>query len=292
MKIKLILLLMLGIVFNITAQDYLFKVLATKGDVTIYKDGGKTPIRPLLGSKINRGDIIVLKGNSYLGLAHISNKTIELKNEGTYPTDKLAEEVKSQNASTYSKYLKFIIESASKSQPENMSSNRYKYMSVVGSVERSTTQELNVLLPQENPNKFLTDSIYLKWANEEDITRIDITNLFGDVLASKITQDSSIYLKLPISERNFIITLESNNKVKSFNLIRPTLTDLVSIKNEYTLLKNELKTESALNYLILASFFEEYGFYLEAMNCYERSLKLETNEGYQKVYQEFLLRRF
>lgn len=288
----ILLFFMLFIVTNIKAQDYLLKVLASRGDVKISNDGGKTFIKLFLGTKINKGNIIQLKSNSYLGLAHYTGKSIEIKNEGLYTTENLLNILDKQNSTTSTKYLKYIVDNVNEKKTENMSVNRHKYMSVVGSVERSTTSELNILLPKDKIQIF-KDTIHLKWENTNNITRIDIANLFGDVVSTKMIKDSTIYLRITNNnERSFIINLEANNKMKSFNITRPSLTELITIENEYKLLLNDLNGETALNYIIQACFLEEKGFDLEAMIFYEKALKLENNDYYRKMYDDFLIRRF
>src|SRR4051794_3038091 len=117
------------------AQDEMFKVLASKGANKIAAQNS-TEWRVLkIGEKINKTDKITVAENGYLGLAHKSGKTIELKKAGVYAAEKLSGEVSAQNATMGKKYVDFVVGEVT-SKDEDMTKNRHKYMAVTGSVER------------------------------------------------------------------------------------------------------------------------------------------------------------
>jgi len=290
----LIVILTILITSNVNAQEYLFKVLAYKGDVKILIKGSTKFTNLYIGSKINKGDIITLSKNSYLGLSNEKGKTMELKTEGQYITETLYKEIINQNATTNSKYVSYLTNQITKKSDENMAKNRYKYMSVVGSVERSTSPELSVMIPKNlNTSLILNNNILLKWNCENSETIIVVTNLFGDLLSRTTTKDSSIYLNLTQkNDMNFVVTIEANGKVNNFNLSHLNDEKKSLVLKEYNLLKNELKEETAINYIILSYFYEENSLYLEALDCYVKAIEIDDSEEYQNLYQEFLYRHF
>ena len=94
---------------NVAAQEEMFKVLASKGTNKVIGIGS-TEAKPLLiGKKLYKGDKITLSEGCYLGLAHKSGKTIELKKSGTFEVAKLSSEVLSQNATLGKKYVDYVV---------------------------------------------------------------------------------------------------------------------------------------------------------------------------------------
>ena len=68
----------------------LFKVITTQGNNNVTTNGSTTPI--VSGTRLNSGSSITVAENSYLGLIHISGKTLEVKQPGTYEVEQLAKQ--------------------------------------------------------------------------------------------------------------------------------------------------------------------------------------------------------
>ena len=183
-------------------QEEMFRILVSKGDNKMVSNSSKEQKRVLIGEKLYQNDKIILSENSYLGLAHKSGKTIELKKSGTYEVSKLLSEVTAQNSSVAKKYIDFIIDEMT-SMDEDMVKNKYKYMEVLGSVERATItgSAIHVLAPKETYS--LPALITLKWipADPDTVYVVTLTDLSYEPVYSVETNDNQV--KIDLDKLNF-----------------------------------------------------------------------------------------
>lgn len=277
------------------AQDEMFKVLASKGGNKL-QTAGTTEWKALfVGKKLTKGDKITIAENGYLGLAHKSGKTIELKKAGTYEVNKLVGEVASQNASTTTKYANYLAGEMSKTGGEDMAKNKYKYMAVTGSVERGTS--LDVYVPKTLNVSALGNQVMVKW-DKQDQTKtyvVNVTNLFGDEILKKETSDLFVILDLDSKkDKNYIVKIKSKEVPdldKDIRITYPSNDKVVELNKQLTELKSQLGEENALNKIILASFYEDNKLYLEALQNYEAAVKMEPEvDDYKVALGQFLER--
>ena len=217
MKTKSLLITLVILLYSITsnAQDEMFKVLASKGANKIQVDGTGAVTPLFTGRKLNKTDKITIGENGYLGLSHKSGKTIELKKAGTYDVAKLALEVKSQNSSTAKKYADYLAGEMTKVGNEDLAKNRYKNMSVTGSVERGTDQ-IKVWSPIKVD--VLNNKVFLKWDAVPGIKTyvVDVTNMFGDKILSQETSDLSIFITLDSKkDKKYVLKIFNKDDVKA-----------------------------------------------------------------------------
>lgn len=305
MKTKLLtLILSFLLVSTMTyAQDEIFKVLASKGanKVVSSKSTEQKPI--LIGKKLFKDDKVIIGENSYLGLAHKSGKTIELKKAGTYEISKLSSEVASQNAGVAKKYVDFVAGELS-STDEDMAKNRHKYMAVTGSVERDVKNAsgIKVLTPKDVFT--LSTPVTLRWVPTHESSNtyvITLTDLSDEPVYTVETKENFVIVdldKLNIKkEKNLlwkVAVKDSKPKVESEPAILKYVDEAkaATLEKQVADIKAELKEETALNKLVLASFYEENGLILEALASYEAAMKLEPEvEDYKIAYGKFLERR-
>jgi hypothetical protein len=287
---------------NAQENDDLFKVLASKGSNKIIASGS-TEEKPLvIGKKLHKDDVIVLSENGYLGLAHKNGKTIELKKTGTLAINELASEVASQNATLTKKYVDFVIGEISVKN-DNMAENRHKFMAVTGSVERGSDL-IKIIGPDNKIDNFvLARPTTFRWNKVADVRSyaVRIENMFGDSLYAMETADTSVTLELgPVNKKNE--NTVNIIKVKGKRISRPATAPDFSLKfiggekgaklnKEIEDLKIELGEESALNNLVLASFYEEKKLLIDAMESYEKAIKMQPEvEDYKVLYGQFLVR--
>lgn len=305
MKNKLLLLVSFAFVIASAThgQDNteLFKVLASKG-ANKYIALGSNEEKPLLiGKKLYKGDRISIAENAYLGLAHKSGKTIELKTAGAFEISKLASEVISQNSSLGKKYVDFVVGEMT-AKDEDMTKNRHKYMAVTGSVERGV-HEINLIVPDKAIENFvLAKPTVIRWNVTPGIKtyQINVDNMFDDSLFQTQTSDTSIVLDLGKLNQKNESTLnilrisakeKKDQKAEDFQLKYIGGEKGVKLQKEIGDLKTELGSESALNKIVLASFYEEHKLFLDAMESYEQAIKQQPDvEDYKVVYGQFLLR--
>jgi len=275
------------------AQDEMFKVLASKGSNKLQTSGAADWKPVFVGKKLAKGDKITIGENSYLGLAHKSGKTIELKKAGTYEVSKLSGEVASQNASTASKYANYLAGEMGKTGGEDMAKNRYKYMAVTGSVERGS----GVAIVAPKKVDALGNQLIIGWNPEpgDNVYVVEVTNLFGDVVSTFETKETSAVVNLDNKkDKNYVtkVSLKSNpNYVGEISIQYPANDKSMELNKQLSEVKSQLSEETALNKLILASFYEDNKLFLEAKQSYEAAIKLQPDvEDYQLAYNQFLER--
>jgi len=276
------------------AQEEMFKVLASKGSNKLQTSGTTTWAAVFVGKRLAKGDKITIGENGYLGLAHSkTGKTIELKKAGTYEVSKLAGEVAAQNASTNTKYANYLAGQMEKSGSEDMAKNKYKYMAVTGSVERGSG--ISIIAPKKVDA--LGNDLTIGWKAEPGANTyvVEVTNLFGDVVSKVETKDTSIVIKLDDKkDKNYItkVSLKDNaNYVGDISIQYPSNDKSAELNKQLNELKAQLSEETALNKLILASFYEDNKLFLEAKASYEAAIKIQPDvDDFKLAYSQFLER--
>jgi hypothetical protein len=278
------------------AQDELFKVLASSGSNKVQAQGASDWKPLFFGKKLMKGDKITIADKGYLGMVFKNGKSIELKKPGTYEVSKLAGEVAKQNASVNAKYTDFLAGEMGKTGNDDMARNRYKYMSVTGSVVRGE-HEIPVFIDSTKAANVLGNQVLIKWEPEVNTKTyvVQLTNLFGDVISTQETTESSIVLNVDNKkEKMYIATISSKEDAGTKNDLRisyPSNDRALELNKQLTELKAQMPEETALNKIILASFYEDNKLYPEAMQTYEAAVKLEPGvDDYKIAYNQFLER--
>ena len=275
------------------AQDEMFKVLASKGGNKLQTSGTSDWKPVFVGKKLTKGDKITIADNGYLGLAYKNGKTIELKKAGTYEVNKLASEVASQNASTTTKYANYLAGEMGKTGGEDMAKNKYKYMAVTGSVERGSG--VAIIAPKEV--KAFNNTLTIEWKSEPGAKDyvVEVTNLFGDIVLTKETKDTSMIINLDKKKERIYVTKvylkENQNYVGEIKIEYPSEDKSIELNKEITELNTQLPENNALNKMIFASFYEDNKLFLEALQSYQTAIKLQPDvDDYKLAYNQFLER--
>ena len=275
------------------AQDELFKVLASKGGNKLQTSGTSEWKAVFVGKKLTKGDKITIAENGYLGLAHKNGKTIELKKAGTYEVSKLAGEVASQNATTTTKYVNYLAGEMGKTGGEDMSKNKYKYMAVTGSVERGSG--IAIIAPKTV--EALNNSLTIEWRSEPGAKGyvVEVTNLFGDVVSTIETKDTSAVINLNKTKEKIYVTKvslkDNQNFVGELKIQYGSDDKSKELDKQLAELNKQLPEENALNKMIFASFYEDNKLFLEALQNYQNAIKLQPDvEDYKLAYNQFLER--
>ncbi|MFN6944243.1 MAG: hypothetical protein ACK4ND_04810 [Cytophagaceae bacterium] len=287
---------------NVFAQDDIFKVLVSKGANQVALGGATTFEAVKIGSKLGKDDKLTIAENGYIGLAHSSGKTIEIKKAGTYEIKTLIAEVAKQNVSSNKKYVDFVVGEMTATN-EDMAGNRHKYMSVTGSVERGGDDAaINVLLPSR-PEKttVLNAPVYFKWQPVSGVSTyvVKITNMAEEVLHSMEVNEASASIDLSKlnlkKEKNLLVSVSAKGESKlasaSYLLVRITDDKSKNLLKEIAEVKSDYGDETAINKLVLAAFFEEKGLLADALSCLEAAVAAEPEvEEFKAMYAQFLLR--
>ncbi len=282
------------------AQDEIFKVLVTKGANKAIVASTNSTVDLIVGKKLYTADKVIIPAGGYLGLAHKSGKTIELKTPGTYEVTQLVAQVNTQNASVSSKYVTYVAGQMTANN-EDLAANRYKHMAVTGSVERST-DKIKPLAPSQAV--VLDELVILKW-NAVKVGKdaaktyvVTFTNMFDEDILVKETSDTQLVVNLADLNLKTVKNIVWSVKVKEapavksdkFNLqYVPDEKKATDLHNQFTELKTELKESTALNKVVLASFCAENKLTLNAMEYYEEAIALEPEvDEYKIIYGKYL----
>jgi hypothetical protein len=303
MKIKLTLTLLASLIigFNsLLAQETAFRVLASKGINT--SNGSALRV----GSKITNEQSIQVGTSAYLGLAHVSGRTLEIKQAGTYKISDLTARIKSGKPSSLaSKYMDFVNSELSQKQDKNAMARRYKHMSKTGAVTRGLHTPIAVML--NNKEEILGDKAAIAWfINEEKLPQgvsldqittyqVSVMDFFGNVVYQTETKDNSLVIDLKKEKLEgklftYKITAKGNNKVNTEEH------SFVKMKNkkakEFLADYNELSQDnSALGKIIQAKYLEDYGLLVDALATYKNVIAMEPEvDAYKQLYTEFLER--
>ncbi|NLR95007.1 hypothetical protein [Flammeovirga agarivorans] len=291
MKIKLLsfLFVLISIPFAY-AQEAKFMVLGAKGEIT---SNGKNIHA---GDMILSGTTIDIKGSTpYLGLAYIAGGTLELKKPGTYNVADLEKGLSNQDNDLVSKYVDFIKDELTGSTAN--ASTQAKY----GSVTRSLKKKPIFFYVPINSNA-IKSNVNLTWAMKEGVEKKDKTfKLFikdrkQHVLIEKEVTGTTYALDLNDPELKdqkylfYYVEDADNHKIASDVYAFEVHKDGGDAQTDKAL--EQLKAnDTAIGHLILAKFYEDKGFIVNASTSYEQAIELSNgDEQYIKMYEDFQAR--
>jgi len=275
---------------TVMGQSYVFKVLANKG-ANKMKSESESVWKPVkAGLTLNNGDQLQVSENGYLGLVHVSGKTIELKNATSVDIEELASKLKT-NTTVASKYADFVF--------KKMATEEFKKekLMATGAVTRAKKESaIKVYMPNSIN---VLDHTTVKWENKNASYVVTLRNVFDQVIYSEATSNNYIELdftdpKLAVQRLIvFNVELKNNSSVKSsdFGIKRISAEEASIINENLSQLKNEMLEENALNHILLGSFYENNNLMADALKSYEAAVELSPEvDDIQAVYQDFLNR--
>lgn len=272
----------------VIAQDYTFKVMANKGTNEIKSGGAWQPIKT--GASLKSGDELKLADNSYIGLIHVSGKPLELKQAGNYSVADLAAKI-TGGSSSLNKYTDFILSSNSDEKKNKLSAT--------GAVHRAAeTSTVKVMLPENQYSGVYNNVVVASW----DPTTVaapyvvNIRNMFEDHLEKIETSETSIRIDLnqPKFSKETAILIEISSKTdakqksKQYLVRKLSSTDQEKVKKLLSDIMGEVSDHTALNYFILAGFYESQGLLIDAIVSYEDAVRIEPS--YKEDYDSFMIR--
>ena len=273
----------------VNAQDYTFRVLANKGANEIKSGDGWQPVKT--GASLKLGDELRVTENASIGLVHSSGKPLEVKKANTYKVADLAAQM-TGGSSVLNKYTDFILSSNSAEAKKNR-------LSATGAVHRGVLG-IKVFLPKNQLASVFNNVVYVSWDKAEKGPYVVIfLNMFDDVLLKVETPENSVHVDLAdpkfASETAILVEVQSKatgtKSDERYLIKRLSPGEREKLKAPYTEISKELTDETALNKVVLASFFEQNELLIDAITAYEEAIKLAPdNPTYQEYYEEFLLR--
>lgn len=296
---KVIMLVIIGLLlsFQLMAQEYQFKVLANQGDNLLKTSDGSRNELLKVGSTLQEGDKLILAENSYVGLMHPNGKTMEIKTAGEFEVSELAAKAGEGN-SVAGKYADFIMTRMAENDAE-VDENHRKYLNVTGAVERKLdSSAIKVMMP--NSTEVFGSEAFIKWTDlEVDKYVVTVRNMYDVVLLTKETSEPQLKLNLNQSilskERLVIVKVEvKNNKAlasEGYGIKKVAAPKAEAINADLAVLKEAIQEDSALDKLILASFFEDNNLLVDALANYEAAIAINpTVKEYKAAYAQFVSR--
>jgi hypothetical protein len=285
-----LLLLIVTFAWNtVNAQDYVFKVLANRGENQVKTQGTWKPVKT--GTSLKSGDELKVSENAYVGLVHTSGKTYEIKNAGLVDVNELASSLNTSSSSVASKYADFVMNKIN----EGGSQNR---LAATGAVTRGDGGAISVFMPSSV--EVLNSNATISWEETEGETYVvTLKNMFDEVIYEKETSSNSIDLNFDDSklkeERLVILNVgvKGNEEMKSgdYGIQRLSGEDAKPVMQELENLKGEVSEESALSYIMMASFYENNNLLVDALTCYETAIELAPEvEDFKKMRDDFIVR--
>lgn len=272
------------------AQDYTFQVLALDGEVLYMKGEQWQTVE--LGQSLMVNDVLRLEENAYLGLAHRNGHTLSLSKEGTYEVNSLGNKVSSRERGVASKYADLYVNSLKNASNKTAGA----------SAERNTDQSrVKILLP--NSVDVFNDEVILRWKNTsslEERYEVKLKNMFNEVIMVKEVQDTKAVLDFNnekiAKERMIIVSVNSidfkDQQSSDYGMKHLTPEEAAPIARELNELKLEITDQqSALDKLILASFYEQNNLLADALTNYEYAISLAPDvEAFRVAYEQFIFR--
>lgn len=281
-------------VFTI-AQTPAFKTLASKGSCIVQRGANPDEYTPLkAGVSLFDNDKVIITGdNSYVGLVSNKGKTLELKKGGVYNVKELASAVNSTESNLAEKYVQFLVNEMSKSD-ESVAKN----MKYTGSVERSlASDEISLFLPQST--KIAKQEAVINWYPKQKHNSyvVNILNMFDEKVYTTKTTETSIKIDfaaigLEADEVYKLTVADAANPSKVSSVISlqtPSNELLKKVSTETKTIKEQTPKQSAIQNMVLATYFDQNGMFLNAIPYYQNAIALEPDvQEYRTAYNRFL----
>ncbi|MEM7549063.1 MAG: hypothetical protein AAF363_05285 [Bacteroidota bacterium] len=259
------------------AQNYVFKVLANRGESQVKTDGSWKPVKT--GSTLNNGDELKVTEDAYIGLVHKTGKTYELKNAGLVDINELASNLNSSSSSVASKYADFVLNKMTASNGGNLTAT--------GAVTRAVDGQTPLKVFTPSTVEVLNPEAKISWSNVEDNATYVVTlkNMFDEVIMEEETQKTAIDLNFETpglkDERLVImnVSLKGSEDIKSgdIGIQRLAGEDAKPVMDELEGLKAETTDGTAMSYLVLASFYENNNLLVDALTSYEKAIEISPD---------------
>ena len=206
-RVYLIIILPIVVFSTGHCQNYIFKVMANKGNNQFQLASQSTwhPIK--LGSSLNKGDKLLVNQNAYLGLLHNSGHTMELSEMGTFDIEQLASKVGIRKKGISAKYAEFVL--------NDLEDKDHGQLKNAIQTRGLNVERIHIFLPFTA--KIFNPSLVIHWSKlSGDVTYIlSVNNMFGELLKQFETSSNQFQLDLGqdefINQRLFIVNVSVKN---------------------------------------------------------------------------------
>ena len=293
--------LMLSLMMSqVRGQDFAFRVLASKGDNQLKARETEDVWRPLkTGEKLKAGDEIKAAEDTYLGLVHHSGKTLEIKQAGHYTASQLVDLIKKGESTVLGKYANFLMTKMSEEEQDVVKDYR-RYQNATGAVKRamSSATALKVLMSQTTT--VLGPMVTIRWIEadlpEKPAYVVTLKDKFSKTIKTLKTKEPFITIGLEESAMAnqdliiFDVRVAGKKRYRSeeYGIKKLDVKGGEDLKEELAAI-NEGNVQSAMGYLLKATFFEENELLLDAITAYEKAIDLEPEVAeFKMLYSRFI----
>ena len=225
-----------------------------------------------------------------MGLVHVTGKPLEVKEAGKHKVVDLAAKI-NPGTSVLNKYTDFIL--STKQDGGNS-------MTATGAVHRGP-DEIKVYLPPSKQAIVFNDEIAISWVRDPKTKTylVRFNSMFGDELEKLEVQDTTVFINLAGSkfsnEDNILVEISSKAEPKKVSepimLKRLSTGDKKRINSTLADISKHTSEKTALNQLVLASFYENHGLLIDAATAYQTAISLApTVAQYRTEYARFIAR--
>lgn len=331
-KISIAILLLAVFGFTLHAAEPEFKVIAVKGNAQYKKSGRGSWLKITTGSKFYNKDKLLLKGDAYLGMVHKTGRTYELTKPATYKVSTLSKKVSAKQSDVNKRMADYVFDEMSDVDDLLAQDDYHDDMGTLGSVERAVGGDVDILgkaadlagANQETKNglsyfsdvfassdeflnsriprnSYLIDSdLELSWYSLEGnpTYKIIIKNRFDKNVFEKKTKDTVLKLdmaKIGLMKDSCYWWHISTPEARSSDYCILWLSEEngKDVYREVNSLNNIIgQRPGALDYLIMAKFYDEQNIVNRAFECYEKAVAASHGvDNYKKMFAKFLKRK-
>lgn len=297
MEIKRVLILTIALItasFS-WAQSVVFKTLASQGTSIVQRGSNPDNYTPIkAGVKLYADDKIIITGdNSYVGLVSNDGRTLELKKGGVYDVKSLEAGLSTGETSLAQKYVQFLVNDMSKADESTGRNMKY-----TGSVERSIrTDAIALFIPEDT--KVANQEALVKWYPREQAAAYEVVilDLFDEEVFKVRADEPRATLNFKdiglSSDEVYKLTVRdaanASTSSSTVTLRVPGSSELQSIQKDAASLINGTPANSAIQDMVLATYFDQHELYLNAISYFEAAIAKEPNVAeYQTAYNKFL----
>ena len=275
---------------NLHAAEPTFRVLAVSGKVSVQKSptGSWEVVKP--SEEFPASAQIKVEAKSYISMFGSDATPLEYRKPGTYKIGDNSNLAANDGKGNMMQKIGKFLSDASQSPVQG------RYM---GAVTRAITDKASVVFPVNT--KVIDPTVTLVWHSEGANTVFSVTISDGnEIVFQKETSDTTLKLSLdkdiPNIKRgqcySWNVALKNNATSRSapFCINWMDQESTAKLKDEYKNFTKQLTgelnpEESPLGAAIVATWYEQRGFYAEALKYYKKAG--DENEVYNKLLQKF-----
>jgi hypothetical protein len=289
---KILVFLLLFLSGSTYAQQLVYSTLAAKGTCVVQRGENPDEYVPITaGVELFINDEVIVTGtNTYMGLVGQDGQVIEIKSGGVYRIAELAESSSVNQVNLQNQYALDLLQLT-------------KELAYEPSLNIETTRATGnstIKLQVPNQSKVFEESFQINWQNESGTHTymVAVCDMYDTHIFKQKTEASNLEIDLTLMKLSagqmyklVVADADAENNMSFVSLEVPSRSEIAKIETDLRMLRKEIPQNSAIGDLVLASYFEKNGLYINAMKYYQAAIKKQPEiVEYQKAYAMFLKR--